>query len=31
LISTNWLRTALWSGRAVMASWFLWQLLDADT
>lgn len=30
LITTNWLRTVLWTARAVMASWFLWQLLDAD-
>lgn len=30
LINTNWLRTALWTARAVMASWFLWQLLPGD-
>lgn len=29
LITTNWVRTILWSARAVLASWFLWQLLDA--
>ncbi len=30
LIATNWIRTALWSARAGLASWFLWQLLGAD-
>jgi len=30
LITTNWFRTAIWSARAVLASWFLWQLLDTD-
>lgn len=30
LISTNWLRTVIWSARALLASWFLWQLLDAE-
>ena len=30
LITTNWFRTALWSARAVLASWFLWQVLDVD-
>lgn len=30
LVTTNWLRTILWSARAGMASWFLWQLLGAQ-
>jgi len=30
LISTNWIRTALWSARALLASWFLWQLLPNE-
>lgn len=31
LISTNWLRTAFWTVRAGLASWFLWQILASDT
>ena len=27
LVSTNWLRTALWSGRSVLAGWMVWRLL----
>ena len=30
LITTNWFRTVIWSARATLAGWFLWQLLDAD-
>lgn len=30
LITTNWFRTAIWSARAGLAGWFLWQLLGAD-
>jgi len=30
LITTNWLRTVLWSARAVLASWFVWQLIEID-
>lgn len=31
LITTNWLRTIVWSGRAVLAGWFLWQLVEAES
>ena len=30
LITTNWLRTFLWTARAVLAATFVWQLLDAS-
>lgn len=30
LISTNWLRTTIWSTRAGLACWFLWQILASD-
>lgn len=30
LISTNWVRTALWTARAGLASWFLWQILESE-
>jgi len=30
LIRTNWLRTLLWSARAILAGWFLWQVLPSD-
>jgi len=31
LIRTNWFRTLLWSARAGLASWFLWQFLAQNT
>jgi len=31
LIATNWLRTAIWSARALLAGWFLWQLLETES
>lgn len=31
LISTNWIRTALWGARAAFSCWFLWQILQPDT
>ena len=31
LISTNWLRTILWTARAALAASFVWQVLPADS
>lgn len=31
LISTNWVRTALWAARAGLATWFLWQMLESES
>lgn len=29
LVATNWLRTAAWTGRAVMAAWMVWLAFNA--
>ncbi len=30
LITTNWLRTAIWVARAGFALWFLWKIIDPE-